>query len=131
MNGIDVVALAICWREGPLKPPNRSFRNNNCGNLRSTNVLAHDPDGFDIYPDFIAGYEALADDLADKFQTGHNAHGLGPTSTILQLFQVYAPSEDGNDPNSYCMFVTAWVNQAMGKTLTPASQLSEIWTSPA
>ena len=131
MNGLDAVATAIMWKEGPYKPPNRSFRNCNPGNLRSNSVPAHDPDGFNIYPDFVAGYEDLWDDLCDKFQTGHNAHGLGPTSTILQLFEVYAPSEDGNDPNSYCMFVTAWVNQAMGKTLTPASQLSEIWTSPA
>jgi hypothetical protein len=128
MNGLDAVATAIMWREGPLRPPNRSFRNCNPGNLRSNEVLAHDPDGFNVYPDMIAGYEGLWDDLCDKFQAGHNAHGLGQTSTILELFKVYAPTEDGNDPNSYCLFVVTWVNMALGKTLTPSSLLSEIWT---
>lgn len=127
MNGLDAVASAIMWREGPYKPPNRNFRNNNPGNLRSTNTPAHDLQGFDIYLDFIQGYEALWDDLADKFQAGKNEHGLGPSSTILELFKVYAPQQDGNDPGSYCLFVVAWVNMAMHKSLTPSSLLSEIW----
>jgi hypothetical protein len=129
MNGIDAIATAIMWREGlpGFRPPARSFRNCNPGNLRSPDWPTHDADGFDIYGDFIAGYESLTGDLEDKFQTGKNAHGLGPQSTLLDLFKIYAPSEDGNDPNSYCVFVAGWLNQALGKPISVTTLLGDIW----
>lgn len=130
MTGLDAIASAIMWREGPFRPPNRSFRNCNPGNLRSPDWPQHDADGFDVYGDLIAGYEALWDDLADKFQAGHNEHGLGPTSTLLELFQVYAPGEDGNNPNSYCVFVAGWLNQALGKPIAVTTVLGDIWSPP-
>lgn len=130
MNGLDALATAIMWREGPFRPPNRSFRNCNPGNLRSPEWPNKDADGFDVYGDVIAGYESLWDDLADKFQTGHNSHGLGPTSTLLDLFKVYAPNQDGNDPDSYCVFAAAWLTQALGHPYSVNSLLGEVWTPP-
>jgi hypothetical protein len=130
MTGLDAIATAIMWREGPFKPPNRSFRNCSPGNLRSPDWPNKDPDGFDVYGDVIAGYESLWDDLADKFQAGHNEHGLGPTSTLLDLFKVYAPTEDGNDPNSYCVFVAGWLNQALGRPIVVTTLLGDIWKPP-
>jgi hypothetical protein len=129
MNGIDAIATAIMWREGlpGFRPPARSFRNCNPGNLRSPDWPTKDPDGFDIYGDVIAGYESLTGDLEDKFQAGKNAHGLGPQSTLLDLFNVYAPGEDGNDPNSYCVFVAGWLNQALGKPIAVTTLLGDIW----
>jgi hypothetical protein len=129
MNGLDALATAIMWREGEpgFRPPARSFRNCNPGNLRADGWSEHDADGFDIYPDFIAGYEALWDDLSDKF-VGDDEHGLGPSSTLLQLMDVYAPGEDGNDPESYAAFVAAWVGLALGKAITVNSLLGDIWT---
>jgi hypothetical protein len=130
MNGLDALATAIMWREGPFRPPNRSFRNCNPGNLRSHDWPSHDGDGFDIYGDVIAGYESLWDDLSDKFQAGHNAHGLGPASTLLDLFKVYAPGQDGNDPDSYCVFAAGWISQALGLPISVSSLLGDIWTPP-
>lgn len=132
MNGLDALATAIMWREGQpgFRPNARSFRNCNPGNLRSPDWPNKDADGFDVYGDVIAGYESLWDDLADKFQAGHNSHGLGQSSTLLDLFKIYAPSEDGNDPGSYCVFAAAWCTQALGRPFTPASTLGSIWTPP-
>jgi len=132
MNGLDALATAITWREGEpgFKPPARSFRNCNPGNLRSPEWHLHDEEGFDIYPDVIAGYEALVDDLWAKF-SGENTHGLGQTSTLGQLFDVYAPGEDHNDPASYAAFAAAWVGLAIGKAITVDSPLSAIWSPPA
>jgi len=132
MNGIDALATAIMWREGlpGFRPPARSFRNCNPGNLRSLDWPQHDPDGFDVYGDVIAGYESLTADLEDKFQAGKNEHGLGPTSTLLELFKIYAPSEDGNDPGSYCVFAAGWLNQALGRPISVQSTLGSIWTPP-
>lgn len=127
MNGLDALALAICWREGPLKPPNRSFRNCNGGNLRSPSSPAHDSGGYSIYPNFIAGFTALLADLTDKF-TGNNSHGLGPTSTLLDLMNVYAPGQDGNDPSSYAAFCAGWIALAIRKPITVSSTLASIWT---
>lgn len=115
------------WREGPFRPPNRNFRNCNPGNLRSPEWTPKDADSFDIYADVIEGYEALWNDLADKFQTGKNAHGLGPGSTLADLFKVYAPTEDANDPTSYAVFVATWASMALGRTITVKSTLGSIW----
>lgn len=126
MNGIDAVATAIMDREG-FRPGTRSFRNNNPGNLRGPAVgIPEDDKGFLILADFITGYERLWDDLFDKF-TGHNDHGLGPASTVLDLFNVYAPSADGNDTNAYASFVAAWCADALAKPITIASPLSDIF----
>lgn len=127
MNGLDALSLVICWREGPLKPPNRSFRNNNCGNIRNPSWPTKDAEGYDIYPDFIAGYEALQADLEGKL-TGHNSHGLTPASTIADLFKIYAPAEDSNDPASYAAFAAGWCQLALGRPITPATTLGALWT---
>jgi hypothetical protein len=129
MTGIDAIASAITWREGApgFRPGVRSFINCNPGNLRSSDWPNRDAGGFDIYPDFIAGYESLTGDLEDKFQAGKNEHGLGPQSSLLDLFKIYAPSEDGNDPNSYCVFVAGWLNQALGRPIAVTTLLGDIW----
>lgn len=130
MDGLDAMALSIAWREGPLRPPSRNYRNNNPGNLRSPHAPAHDSGGYDVYPDFISGYEALLDDLAAKFTDGKNAHGLGQNSTLLDLMKIYAPAEDANNPASYAAFVAERVGLSLGKPISVQSKLSEIW-SPA
>jgi hypothetical protein len=129
VTGLDAMALAIfAYESGYLKNPKaRPLQNLNPGDLRSPDWPNHDADGFDIYGDFISGYESLWDDLCDKFQTGKNAHGLGPQSTLLDLFNVYAPGEDGNDPNSYCVFVAGWLNQALGRPIAVTTLLGDIW----
>jgi hypothetical protein len=126
MNGLDATALGIAWREGPLRPPNRSFRNLNPGNIRNPSWPTKDMQGYDIYPDFFSGYEALFDDLQAKF-TGRNSHGLGQNSTLLDLMKIYAPAEDSNDPNSYAAFLADWLTKSLNKPISLTSTLSEIW----
>jgi hypothetical protein len=129
MNGLEALATAIMWREGEpgFRPPARSFRNCNPGNLRSPASPAHDPGGFSIYPTFVGGFNALLDDLAEKFE-GRDEHGLCPTSTLLELMDVYAPGQDGNDPNSYAAFCAGWITSAIGRPITVSSTLASIWT---
>jgi hypothetical protein len=130
MNGLDALATAIMWREGEpgFRPPARNFRNLNPGNLREA-AGPRDAGGFAIFDDFVTGYSRLIHDLAGKF-SGANSHGLGQTSTLLDLMKVYAPAEDSNNPNSYAAFVAAWISLALGKPITLASPLSAIWTPP-
>lgn len=125
MQGLDALCCAIMWREGEpgFRPPARSFRNNNPGNVRNPAWPRKDADGFDVYPTVVQGYEALWDDVADKC-TGDNSHGLTPESTLADFFKVYAPAEDANDPASYAQFAAAWCALAIGKQITIASPLS-------
>lgn len=131
MNGLDALATAIMWHEGEpgFRPGARSFKNCNPGNLRTASAPAHDAGGFAVWPDLIAGYEALWDDLADKF-TGNNSHGLGPDSNLADFFNVYAPAGDQNDPQSYAQFAAAWIGVATGKATTITSRLKDIWQPP-
>ena len=131
MDGLDAMALAIAWREGPLRPPNRSFRNLNPGNIRSQKVTTHDTGGYNVYPNFVSGYQDLRDDLAAKFTDGKNTHNLGQASTLLELMKIYAPWEDANNPVSYAAFVAEWLGLALGRPISVQSKLSEIWTPPA
>jgi hypothetical protein len=130
ISGLDATALAIfCFESGHLNDPTvPAVRNNNPGNLRLPGRTA-DAGGYTIFPDFITGYAALLRDLAAKFD-GNNAHGLGPSSTLLALLNVYAPAGDANNPSAYASFVAGWVSKALGKPLTVNSLLSEIWTAP-
>ena len=65
--------------------------------------------------------------LADKFQAGKNGTAWDQRPRFWNCSRSTRRSEDGNDPGSYCLFVVAWVNMAMHKSLTPSSLLSEIW----
>lgn len=130
MNGLDAIATGIMTFEGPFRPKNKNFMNCNPGNIRSPLWKVKDTGGYDIYPDVVWGYEALLDDLSGKF-TGKNSHGLGPQSTLGQLFQIYAPTADQNDPASYASFIATWLTMSLGKLITVQSTLAEIWTPTA
>ena len=129
ISGLDATALAIfCFESGHLNDPTvPAVRNNNPGNLRLPGRTA-DEHGYTIFPDFVSGYAALSRDLQGKFD-GNNSHGLGPSSTLLSLLGVYAPVGDENNPGAYASFVAGWVSKALGKPITVASPLSDIWTA--
>src|ERR1700720_1994736 len=102
VNGLEAVADSIMRHEG-WDPKTRSYQNRNPGNLElgkhtGAGIVEYpvDSKGFTIFPDFASGYSALLRELASKF-SGHNRHGIGPSSTLLALFQVYAPAADSND----------------------------------
>lgn len=123
---LEAVADGIMQFEG-WKPGSRSYRNRNPGNLEGRSVRAMGKNGvYNIYASFVDGYLDLLDELEAKF-SGKNSHGIGPDSTLLDLFNVYAPPSDNNPTNTYCEFVARYVSQALGVTVTPQSTLRSIW----
>jgi hypothetical protein len=127
MNGLEAVADAIMQFEG-WKLGSRSYVNRNPGNLRLQGRTADDK-GYTIFPDLPTGYAALLRELQAKF-SGSNSHGIGPSSTLLALFNIYAPPSDNNPTNAYAAFVADWVSKALGEPITVDSPLSAIWTAP-
>jgi hypothetical protein len=127
VNGSEALADAIMHFEG-WKPGSRSYVNRNPGNLRRPKpTVDTDDKGFRKFESLVNGYIALVGDIRQKI-SGHNDHGLGPASTILEYFQVYAPSQDGNDTAKYAEFVAGWLTEALGKHFSSASKLGEIQT---
>lgn len=125
MNGLEAVADAIMHFEGWVIG-SRSYENRNPGNLRLQGRTADDK-GYTIFPDLPTGYAALLRELQSKF-SGANSHGIGPSSTVLDLFNVYAPPSDDNPTNAYAVFVAQWCTKALDKEITIGSKLSEIWS---
>lgn len=126
MDGLQATADAIMAFEG-WKLGSRSYVNRNPGNLRLVGRTADDK-GYTIFPDLPTGYAALLRELQSKF-SGANSHGIGPSSTVLALFNIYAPPSDDNPTNGYAQFVADWVSNALGKPITVASPLSDIWSA--
>lgn len=120
MNPLEAFADAIQDFEG-WRPGSMSNRNRNPGNLEH-------PNGEKIvYASLLDGYKALVDDLRAKF-TGNNTHGLDPQSTVLNLFEVYAPSSDNNPTRRYAVFVANWATIALKREITLNTKLGEIYS---
>lgn len=100
------VGQAIKTYEG-WKPGNRSWRNNNPGNLRSSPLADGNDEGFATFRDYYLGFYALLLDLFSKC-TGRTKTSLLPTSTLMDLMRVYAPFEDNNKPDSYAVYVASY-----------------------
>jgi hypothetical protein len=112
VDPIEAVADAIMCYEG-WKPWSPSYQNRNPGNLKHAPSSAGiGIDGFAYFRGLEAGYSALCGDLAAKF-SGNNHYGLGPESTLYDLFCVYAPAGDHNAPLAYAQFVSAWLTRAL------------------
>ncbi len=108
------------------KPPksatdtaSRSYRNHNPGNLRASPFAYSTIDGFAVFKNDALGWMALQWDIMQKAK-GNTSTGLGPSSTLADLIQVWAPPTDGNDTTAYL----AAVVQMSG--LAPTTLLSEL-----
>lgn len=123
VNGLEAVADAIMSFEG-WKPGTRSYVNRNPGNLEGGSKV--DAKNYDVFPSLIDGYSALLRELRDKF-IGNNRHGIGPESSLLDLFNVYAPPSDNNPTNQYCAFVAHWVSMVLGTVVVSETKLKDIW----
>lgn len=113
------------------KPNSRSFRNRNAGNLRYTpytkslGAIGKDYSNFCIFPTDEIGFAALCTFLKDAasrqvkpyhvfshgipchreiMPTGRAGQEL-PDITLLNFYEIYAPSEDNNFPKIYSKFV--------------------------
>lgn len=112
-------------------PGSLSQRNNNPGNLRLTayqrKVYGAVPGdrNFARFTSYEAGLQALMDDLRAKIngQSAHIDYRRNPT--FLTYVRVYAPSDDGNNPNSYTQSLIHSMADA-GYTLTPQTPLSDM-----
>ncbi|MGH9717634.1 MAG: hypothetical protein ACRD4R_13035 [Candidatus Acidiferrales bacterium] len=110
---LEAIADAIMVEEG-WKPGSRSYRNRNPGNLRErSRALGKDAGAYTVFPSLVMGYFELLNDLHAKV-TGNNAHGLNADSTLLQLFEVYAPKSDDNSPSPYSHCVAQWLREVYG-----------------
>ena len=117
VTGLEAICDGIMRQEG-WYPGSRSNRNRNPGNLRRSPYTAtQDADGYDVFDSLVQGYSALTYDVRAKV-TGHSEHGLTASSTLDDLFDVYAPRSDKNDPNSYAAAVAQWCTQALGRPCT-------------
>lgn len=127
VNPLEAMADAIMTYEG-WRPSNKGYRLRNPGNLRESSLaIGKDARGFCVFKDFMAGYNALLEELKNKC-TGRTKTGLGPNSTLLQFFQIYAPSSDHNHPRDYAGFVALWIGQSVGRNITVDTKLSEVYS---
>src|SRR5947208_2106138 len=134
MSFLDDLALAHRAHEG-FYIGSVSWRNNNPGNLRLTpyQMRAYGAvpgdNGFARFPTYAAGFQALKDDLLAKL-TGRSAHiDYTKNPTFLDYVKVYAPSDDGNDPNGYCQSLVRQLSQYDLHPDTPLTVLAALATS--
>jgi len=78
----------------------RSFRNHNPLNLRTSPFMYKQDDGFAVFKNDTEGLNAAIWDIGQKAR-GLSATGLTGLSTLKDLIDIWAPTSDGNDPNSY------------------------------
>lgn len=101
-----------------------SWRNRNPGNLRdSTYKEGIDDKGYAYFSSMIQGWGALMYDLKAKFNGSHN---LTPQSTLHQLFSIYAPPTDNNDPQQYSRTIALWMSKIYNAQVTPDWTLENI-----
>lgn len=94
-SNLTLFALAVTHFEG--QPGDRSYRNNNPGNLKFEHqyeAIGQDPKGFAIFPTWEAGFRALEAQIAlDARRT--------PDMTISEFVEKYAPAKDNNPNNAH------------------------------
>ena len=101
-----------------------SWRNRNPGNLRdSFSKIGMDDKGYAIFMDLAHGWSALLADLEAKFK---GSHGLTPASTLHDLFSIYAPPTDNNDPQQYSRTIALWLSKIYNAQVTPDWKLQDI-----
>lgn len=101
-----------------------SWRNRNPGNLRSGAFQAGTDDkGYAYFESLTNGWHALIVDLTAKFNGSHN---LTPQSTLHELFSIYAPPTDNNNPTQYSTTIALWLSKIYNAQVTPAWKLQDI-----
>ena len=128
-QNIEKWALAVRKQEGWYKG-SRSYRNNNPGNFRfysggyrsiygsvteDRSGVEDGQNGFAIFPSYKQGWTYLCnsiksyvDGTSAKYNTeAKKRFGLASSSdlTLYQLYEIYAPKEDGNNPKRYAEVV--------------------------
>jgi len=126
VNGIEAIHDAIMTMEG-WHLGSRSQINRNPGNLRGSRTIPHQMDqgGYAVFPSIVAGSHALLDLITD-YGNGLIKTGISWDSTLDDIFKVYAPQADHNQPSTYALFVAGFVSHCQGKPYTHLSTLREV-----
>jgi hypothetical protein len=106
----------------------RSWRNRNPGNLRPVTMLGVqavpvDDANYRVFDSLAQGWIALLNDITAKLE---GSHGLTDNSTLRNFFDIYAPSNDDNDPNKYARQVAIWLSRDLGSTIAPETTLGQL-----
>lgn len=116
------MAYAIARMEGYFQPGTVAERNNNPGNLRRWGSRPV-KDGFAVFPDHIAGWNAL-------FSQIHR--NIGRDLTLNEFFAGkpgvypgYAPAADNNRPYDYAEFVNGWLGVPVDEKI-----IISFWNDP-
>ena len=134
MKPIEALADCIMRFEGwsapgtPLgdKDGTTSWRNRNPGNLRKSPYSSGtDAKGYAIFPSFADGWNGLTYDLIAKF-TFPNEHKLTGQSTLTDLFDIYAPALDDNNPTQYSKTIAIWMTDIYKIPVLPTTTLDQI-----
>lgn len=102
-----------------------SWRNRNPGNLRpSSPTQLKDDKNYRIFDSLDEGYGALVLDLEAKII--HGSHSITDYSTLFELFSIYAPPTDQNDPQHYARTIALWLSQIYNSQITPDITMSNL-----
>lgn len=105
----DYVPPGGKYRDGTIaKIGSLSWRNKNPGNIRyigQSRAIGKDKNNFCIFKTYEDGYAELRE-MVIRAATG-KSKVYKPTMTILDYFNTYAPTSDGNFPRAYAKFVAS------------------------
>jgi hypothetical protein len=131
---LEALADSI-WRFEGWTPPgvdpklpqgSRSWRNRNPGNLRpvpGAQAVPVDDKNYRVFDSLAQGWIALLNDISAKLD---GSHGLTDDSSLRKFFDIYAPSNDDNDPNKYARQVAIWLSRDLGSTIAPETTLGQL-----
>lgn len=102
----DVVMGVTVIESGFGDDPSYAFlANKNPGDTRKSKSAVKNPTPFTIYPSWAAGYEAIYWEWKD------GGLYLPKTQTLKEMYNVWAPTEDNNDPNNGARVIHRWALQ--------------------
>lgn len=104
-----------------------SWRNRNPGNLRkSPYAKGVDDKGYAIFNSLADGWNGLLFDLKAKLNFIGNTHHLTKDSTLTDLFNIYAPADDQNDPEQYSRQVALMLSHIYNSQVLANTTLDEL-----
>jgi hypothetical protein len=134
MDLVEALADAIQRFEGWIPASkevprgSRAWRNRNPGNLRPFDrAQPTDEANYRKFPTLANGWEALRADISAKLA---GSHGLTDGSTLRNFFDIYAPSDDSNDPDKYARQVANWLTIYLATPISAQSTLRSLKVLP-
>lgn len=100
----DYVLPGDKYRDGSVAPQGSlSYRHRNPGNLRWSPFEVSNKNNFSVFATYEEGWKALMHQL--QIAADGRSSAYTPEMSILNFFEVYAPSSDNNYPSVYAQYV--------------------------